>query len=42
MYSIFGFSNNVDKYLEFLEQVNAIGNGDLVEDVAGGLQYGLE
>lgn len=37
MYSIFDFSTNIDKCLEFLGKVEAIYNHDLFEDAAGGL-----
>ena len=37
MYSIFKFSTDIAKCLKFLENLEAIGNSDLCEDVAGGL-----
>ena len=37
MYSIFDFSTDIVKCLEFLKDLEAIGNSDLCEDVAGGL-----
>ncbi len=37
MYSIFEFSTDIEKCLIFLKNLEAIGNNDLCEDVAGGL-----
>lgn len=42
MYSIFEFSTDIEKCLIFLGKLEAILNIDVCEDVAGGLQHGLQ
>ena len=42
MYDLYPFSTNIEECLVFLKNLRAIGNRDLCEDVAGGLNHALQ